>query len=119
MTKLDPQTIDAVKAAVDESTQKAIARRAGVSQGTISHIMHERHEHVSLETENKVRAALGLSQLAAKIAVDPCPDCGGSHHGRCHNKSVILRPVSQRRYATIHAMPTRELARVIRERVEV
>jgi transcriptional regulator with XRE-family HTH domain len=94
---LDPCTIAAVGIALDGTTQKVLAKRLGVSQGTISHIMHRRHANVSLGMENKVRHGLGMSPLPAPITIPPCPDCGSAHHGRCYNKNVILRPVRGKR----------------------
>jgi transcriptional regulator with XRE-family HTH domain len=115
---LDPCTIAAVGIALDGTTQKALAQRLGVSQGTISHIMHRRHANVSLAMENKVRVGLGMSPLPAPITIPPCPDCGSAHHGRCYNKNVILRPVrGKREPLDLFGYTSQELARMIRERV--
>ena len=48
--------------------------------------LHDRP--ISLERENKMRAALGLEPLPAMIEVPPCPDCGSAHTGRCNGKPV-------------------------------
>lgn len=97
------------------SLRKA-ARRLGVSPAALSDIVRERHDHVSLRTENKVRIALGLSPLAPRIEVDPCPDCGSVHHGRCYGKTVAVRPVRQRTWLRWADAPVCALAHALRNR---
>jgi len=64
----------------------------GVSKGTLSRIL--RGESISYRAENEVRRGLNLPPRT--VEVDSCPDCGGVHPGRCHNKPVasvvILAP---------------------------
>lgn len=58
-----------------------------------------RGESVSELTLRRVGHALGIMP-APRIAVDPCPDCGGVHTGRCHGRVVEVRPVRRRRAIT-------------------
>lgn len=90
-----------VRQAVEEagSLRKA-ARRLGVSPAALGDIVRERQGHVSRSTENRVRAALGLAPVPARVEVDACPDCGGVHVGRCHGRAVEVRPVRRRRAIT-------------------
>jgi hypothetical protein len=54
------------------------------------------------------------------IKIPPCPDCGGAHYGRCHNKPVAVRPVRPPRPITRWAdAPTRTLAAAIAHRIEI
>ena len=83
------------------STQKALKwRQAGLSQrelvrhlglpshwrGTISRILYG--HPVSRAKENRVRELLGLEPLPDPVPVEPCPDCGHVHTGRCNGKDV-------------------------------
>ena len=117
--RMDAETLESVQIRIREfgSLRKAAAG-LGVSAGTLSDIINGRAEHVSLDTENAVRAALGLPALHYHT-VPACPDCGSIHTGRCHNKPVAVRPVRKPRPFTRWAdAPTRELAAAIINRQE-
>lgn len=110
-------TFDAITGLVERlGSQRAAAKFLGIAPATINDILRGRESHISRERENQIRASLALPILPAKVTIDACPDCGGAHHGRCHGKTVAVRPVSQRAYRTIAAMPTSQLAQAIRNR---
>lgn len=72
--------------------------------GTLSDILRARDNHVSRETENRVRHALGLPALPRRVEVPACPTCGEVHvAGDCHGKPVaqvvVLAPGEQVRRA--------------------
>ncbi len=116
---MNPDTIVAINSAIKSAggLRKAAAHLK-VSAGTLSDIVNSRHEHVSLRTENAVRAALGLPTLHYHT-VPACPDCGSIHTGRCHNKPVALRPVRKPRPVTRWAdASTKQLAAAIINRQE-
>lgn len=116
---MDDGTLVAVQNRIgDIGSQSALARRLGVSQQTLSDIINGRAEHVSLRTENKVRAALGLPPIVLHT-VPACPDCGAVHTGRCHGRTVEVRPVRRRKPVTRWAdAPTKQLAAAIIHRTE-
>ena len=116
---MNADTLESVQNRIDENgSQSALARQLGVPQQTISDIINGRTEHVSLRTENKVRAALGLPPIVLHT-VPACPDCGSVHTGRCHNKPVAVRPVRKPRPFTRWAdAPTKQLAAAIINRQE-
>ncbi|MCD6291807.1 MAG: hypothetical protein J7M34_15025 [Anaerolineae bacterium] len=67
---------------------------------TLSDVLRERHENVSLATENRLRVALGLEPIKT-YEVEACPDCGGIHVGRCYGKGpnslvVVIDPHTER-----------------------
>lgn len=95
------------------------ASALGVPYTLIRDIIKRKHDHVSTDTENALRRTLGLPMVLPMVPVSACPDCGSVHHGRCHGRQVALRPVSQRTYTTIHAMPAPLLAAAIRHREAV
>ena len=115
-----PETLAAVRKSIESagSLRKA-AKRLGITPAALSDIVRERHDHVSLRTENKVRIALDLAPLPARIEVDPCPDCGGLHSGRCHGKPVVLRPIRRRIITRWADAPVSVLAAAIRQRQTV
>lgn len=78
-------------------SQRKLGAMLGVSHGVINNIVNGKHDHVSLATENHVRALLGLTALLPSVTVPSCPDCGGVHHGRCNGKTVEVRAVRHRR----------------------
>lgn len=49
---------------------------------------------MSLNRENRMRAALGFDPLPCLVEVQPCPDCGSVHTGRCNgvdNPIVVVK----------------------------
>lgn len=116
---MNADTLESVQNRIgDIGSQSALARRLGVSQQTLSDIINGRAEHVSLRTENKVRAALGLPPIVLHT-VPACPDCGGCHTGRCRNKPVAVRPVRKPRpFSRWADAPTKQLAAAIINRTE-
>ena len=59
-------------------------------------MLRERHENVSLVTENRLRVALGLEPIKTYEA-EACPDCGLVHTGRCYGRGpnaqvVVIDP---------------------------
>lgn len=117
---MDRASIDMARQCVAESgSLRKAAKRLGITPAALSDIVRERHEHVSRRTENKVRAALGLAVLAPRVEVDPCPDCGSVHHGRCNGREVAIRPVRRRTWSRWADAPTGALADALRSRVEV
>lgn len=109
-----------VRQAVEEagSLRKA-ARRLGVSPAALGDIVRERQGHVSRSTENRVRAALGLAPVPARVEVDACPDCGGVHVGRCHGRAVEVRPARRPKPVTrIADMSIAQLRATIANRSE-
>lgn len=117
--QLDIETVNAVRDALRGSAQVEVARRCGVSQGTVSHIMHGRAEHVSLCAQNRVRVALGLAALPPTVEVPACPDCNGVHTGRCHGKPVVVRPMRRRTWSRWADAPVSVLAEAIRQRTTI
>ncbi len=117
---MDTTTIDAIKGLVARlGSQRKASAYLGESPGVVSDIVRGRGKHVSLATENRVRAALGLPAILPRVEVEVCPDCGGVHVGRCHGREVVLRPVRHRRLPSrIADMPTGMLAVMIRTRAE-
>lgn len=108
---LDAATVCAVKELIRrEGSLRKAANVLGVSHGVVAHVVNERGNHVSHATENRLRLTLSLPPLPQPILIPPCKDCGGAHYGDCNGKPVAIRPVSQRNYRTIHAMPTGLLA---------
>ena len=101
------------------TSQRAAAKALGVPQPLLSDVLRGRGDHVSAAQENRLRIALGLAPVA-RIEVDPCPDCGGCHTGRCRNKPVAVCPVRKPKPASRWAdAPTSMLAAAIRNRVEM
>ena len=98
-------------------------RRTGIALGVpytlVRDVIKGKHRHVSLAAENHLRALLGLTALLPTVEIPACKDCGGAHYGDCGGRQVALRPVSQRTYRTIAAMPTSQLAQAIRNRQPV
>lgn len=77
-----------------------------------------RGKHVPDHTLRRIGHALGVTP-PPRIEVDPCPDCGSVHTGRCHGKPVEMRPVRQHRPYTRWAdAPVSVLAAAIRGRVD-
>jgi len=68
--------------------------------GTLSDIFRARYDHVSRQTESRIRLALGLVPLPDLIEVPACATCGAVHvAGDCHGKPVarvvVLAPGEQ------------------------
>lgn len=114
-------TFDAITSLVGRfGSQSAAAKFLGVSSATISDILRGRVSHISRERENQIRVSLALPPLPALVTIPSCPDCGNVHHGRCHNKNVILRPVRPRcEPQRIREYTVSQLAQAIRYRSEI
>lgn len=118
--RMEQSTMDVVTSMVAKhGSQRKLGAMLGVSHGVINNIVNGKHSHVSLATENHVRALLGLTALLPTVTIPACKDCGGAHYGDCGGRPVALRPVSQRTYRTIAAMPTSQLVQAIRNRQPV
>ena len=117
---MEQSTMDVVTSMV---AKHGSYRRTGIALGIpytlVRDILKGKAAHVSLATENHVRALLGLTHLLPTVTIPACKDCGGAHYGDCGGRPVALRPVSQRTYRTIAAMPTSQLAQAIRNRQPV
>ena len=74
------------------------ARALCIHHAVLADILKDRHGHVSRDSENRVRAVLGLAPLPAPVPVDPCPDCGSVHHARCNGNSgpVVVLAATER-----------------------
>lgn len=116
---MDAKTVVAAQVYTESiGGQRKAARALGVAQQTLSDIINGRADHVSLRTENRVRAALGLPALHYHT-VPACPDCGSVHTGRCKGRAVEVRPVRRRK--PVHRIadyPARALAAAIIHRQE-
>jgi hypothetical protein len=85
MHTLSTDTIDTLRGARNGSL-KGTAVGLGFNEsfaGTISAVLNGKRGQVSMETENKLRLALGLTVLYT-VEVPSCTDCGSVHHARCH-----------------------------------
>lgn len=117
---MEQSTVASLTAAYKKhGSYRKTANAIGVTHGVVWNIVHGREHDVSLAMENTVRAALGLTALLPTVTIPACKDCGGAHYGDCGGRPVALRPVSQRTYRTIAAMPTSQLAQAIRNRQPV
>jgi transcriptional regulator with XRE-family HTH domain len=95
---MEQSTMDVVTSMVAKhGSQRKLGAMLGVSHGVINNIVNGKHDHVSLATENHVRALLGLPAIYPLVQVPSCPDCGGVHHGRCNGKTVEVRAVRHRK----------------------
>jgi transcriptional regulator with XRE-family HTH domain len=110
----------AIAARTSTQSQRALARDLGLGNGgqaLLSKIL--RGVSVSPATMQRIGYALGIAP-PPPIEIPPCPDCGGAHYGRCHNKPVAVRPVRPPRPITRWAdAPTRTLAQAIAHRIEI
>lgn len=118
---VESSTIEGISIAYKKSgSYRRTAAALHVPYTLIRDIVKGKHAHVSRASENRVRVALGLSDLPSRVEVDPCPDCGSVHTGRCHGRAVAVLPVRRRRPLSRWAdAPTSVLAAAIRERVEL
>lgn len=115
---LQETTSTARKFVQAHKSQRKAAEMLGVPQPLLSDVLRGRADHVSAAQENKLRIALGLAPVA-RIEVDPCPDCGSVHTGRCNGRAVEVRPVRRRK--PVHRIadyPARALAAAIIHRQE-
>lgn len=120
MHRLAADTVSEVRKAIGHyGSQRAASRAISIPQSVLSDIVRERHAHVSVATECRVRTALGLPVLVLHT-VPACPDCGSIHTGRCHNRPVAVRPVrTLKPLARWADAPTGVLAAAIRNRQEM
>ena len=96
---ISADTKQAVHAAVAQcDSLRNAARALRIHHAVLADILKDRHEHVSRNSENRVRLALGLPPLPAPVPVDPCPDCGSVHHARCNGNSgpVVVLAATER-----------------------
>ena len=121
MDKPYVSTFDAISSLVERlGSQRAVGRMLDIAPAVISDIINGRGEHLGRERENEIRARLALPALPNKVTVDACEDCGSVHTGRCHNKEVVLRPVTRRREPTYwHDLTPAQLGEAIRNRYAV
>ena len=85
---------------------------------TISGVLRGEAGRLTPETENVLRARLGLAPVNL-IQVTSCPDCGAVHTGRCHGEpgavvwlrdgERVARARVPRRYRDLYAMPVNVL----------
>ena len=98
---------------VGAQTVRALAQELGESPATISALLRGDRHGASIQTENRVRNKLGLPPLPMPVLVEPCPDCGSVHVGRCHGRSgqvrIVRRCGDRPGYVTPSRIP-RELA---------
>lgn len=91
-----PETLETLQNRRNGSLRK-LATELGFAPsfaGALGDILNQRAGHVSLETENRVRVALGLVPIATYV-VPACPDCGAVDTGRCHGIAdpvVVIHP---------------------------
>jgi hypothetical protein len=119
--RMEQSTIDKVTEAYrHHGSYRKTALALGVSHGVVYNVIKGKHKHVSLDAENQLRLTLGLPILPPRIEIPACEDCGSAHHGRCHNKNVILRPVIKRREPSRwRDLPPERLAAAIKYREPV
>ena len=87
---MDASTFETLQRRRNGSLRK-LARELGFSPsfaGALSDMLRGRYDHVSRETENRVRQALGLPVLPKLVKVSACPSCGSVHTGDCAGKPV-------------------------------
>ena len=95
---MEQSTIDTVCMYYEKhGSYRKTAAALGIPYTLVRDILKGKAAHVSLATENHVRALLGLTALLPSVTVPSCPDCGGVHHGRCNGKTVEVRAVRHRR----------------------
>lgn len=100
-------------------SQSALARDLGLGSGGQALISKvARGVHISPASELRIARAMGIAP-PPRIEVDPCPDCGSVHTGRCNGRAVEVRPVRKTRPFTRWAdAPTKQLAAAIINRQE-
>ena len=117
------QALEAVSHECD--SLREAAKVLQVPHSVLADILGNRHGHVSLQAENRVRVALGLPPLSAPVLIPPCPDCGSAHHARCNGNDgpgVVLgsadkvvkrgKPRKRKRYHRPVATPEQEQRRM-------
>jgi hypothetical protein len=97
------ETAKAVLERRNGNTWRQLSESLGIHFAILHAVGNESVEHVSWENFNRVRAAVGLCQLAEPIIVSPCPDCGHVHTYRCHG--VPVKPVGKPRNRTRYHRP--------------
>jgi hypothetical protein len=94
-----PDTVEALKQYKGDRSLKWVVRSLGLPDsmiGSIHDILRERHEHVSVKRESRIRIALGRPPVAL-VEVPLCPRCGEPpqfHHcsaGRKRKKTKAIR----------------------------
>ena len=96
---INPDTQQALQALSHEcDSLRKLAQVLQVPHSVLADILANRHGHVSLAAENRVRVALGLAPLSAPVLIPPCPDCGSAHHARCNGNSgpVVVLAATER-----------------------
>jgi len=125
-------TIEALRERRNGQSLRQLAAELGIAPGVLSDALNERHEHVSLRAENRLRVALGLPPVGTYTAPF-CPSCGGKHYlDDCRGKKgelAIVGPTEKivdvrlyrvaprkRRITRWRDLPVHELAAAIRNR---
>lgn len=107
------QAVLAAVAACD--SLRSAAKVLRIHHAVLADVLNDRHEHVSRQSENRVRLAVGLSPLPAPVSVDPCPDCGSVHHARCNgNDGPVIVLGSTDKVVKASAAPKRKRRRYVR-----
>ena len=95
---MEQSTIDTVGMYYENhGSYRKTAAALGIPYTLVRDILKGKAAHVSLATENHVRALLGLTALLPTVEIPACKDCGGAHYGDCGGRQVALRPVRHRR----------------------
>lgn len=118
--RINLETIAKLQQTIETSGgYRKAAKILGVSHAAVWNVAHARSQDVSLRAENRLRAALGLAPVPARVEIDACPDCGGVHVGRCHGREVEVRPVRRPKPVTrIADMSIAQLRATIANRSE-
>ena len=85
-----------------------------VPHSLLSDILGNRHGHVSLANENRIRAVLNLPPLPAPVPIPPCPDCGSVHHARCHGNGGACVVLAQTERVVTARPPAKRPRRLVR-----
>jgi hypothetical protein len=95
--RMEQSTMDVVTSMVAKhGSQRKLGAMLGVSHGVINNIVNGKHDHVSLATENHVRALLGLTALLPTVRSPHAKIAAAHTMATVAARPVALRPVSQR-----------------------